>query len=237
MGLGYQIVVIDNIITCGANAGKRITITAGLGELVPEKRIKGPKGQEKGLVVIPGEGGVTDSLVQEARDSPEALERVCDYYIPKIYGYVLKRVGRVQDAEDVTSTVFEKVLLNLGSFDGSKASFSTWIYRIATNCVTDFYRSGGRRKETPLEEVKAERRHLVDADIERVDVSMVLVELLSKLPRKYQEAIALRYFAGMKVQEVAEVLGVTESAASKRILRGLDELKRLAAEGPAGNLL
>ncbi|MBU4193705.1 MAG: sigma-70 family RNA polymerase sigma factor [Actinobacteria bacterium] len=204
---------------------------------MPEKRIKEPKGKEKGLVVIPGDGGVPDSLVQEAQGSPEALEWICDYYIPRIYNYVLKRVGRVQDAEDVTSIVFEKVLLNLGSFDGAKASFSTWIYRIATNCVTDFYRSGGRRKEIPLEEVRAGRSHLADADIERVDLSMALVELLRELPSKYQEALALRYFAGMRVQEVAEALGITEGAASKRILRGLDELKELAAAGPLGSLL
>ncbi|MBU4302328.1 MAG: hypothetical protein KKE56_06150, partial [Actinobacteria bacterium] len=66
---------------------------------MPEKRIKEPKGKEKGLVVIPGDGGVPDSLVQEAQGSPEALEWICDYYIPRIYNYVLKRVGRVQDAE------------------------------------------------------------------------------------------------------------------------------------------
>lgn len=188
------------------------------------------------MVLIPGDGGVPDSLVRAARDTPEALEEICDRYVPRIYGYVLKRVGVVQDAEDVTSIVFEKVLLNLGSFDSSRASFSTWIYRIATNCVTDFFRSKGRRKETSLAEVMDDRHRQADSDIERLDVSMVLVELLKGLPPKYQEALALRYFAGMRVGEVAEVLGVTESAASKRILRGLDEMKRIAGDWPHGSL-
>ena len=60
----------------------------------------------------------------------------------------MKRVGNVQDAEDITSIVFEKVVSNLASFDESRASFTTWIYRIAMNSVTDFYRSRGRRKES-----------------------------------------------------------------------------------------
>lgn len=202
-----------------------------------DERIKEPKREPRRFVVVSGEENPPDSLVGEALRSPDALEGLCDYYVPRIYNYVLKRVGRVHDAEDVTSIVFEKVLMNLGTFDRSKASFSTWIYRVATNCVTDFYRSRGRRKEAPLEEERLGGRRTAGTDMERLDLQVTLLELLGELPEKYREAIGLRYFAGMRVQEVAETLGITESAASKRILRGLDELKKLADAGPLADLL
>jgi len=198
---------------------------------MPDERIQ-PKRGTGGLRVIDGQAEVTGLLVREAASSGEALEKLCAHYIPKIYNFILKRVGNVQDAEDLTSAVFEKVVTNLESFDEAKASFTTWVYRIAINSVTDFYRGSGRRRATSLDDESAfEVAHPAD-DIDRADLHMVLVDLMKQIPRKYQEAVTLRYFWGLKVAEVADTLGITESAASKRILRGLDELKRLAEGGP-----
>ncbi|MHB8896456.1 MAG: RNA polymerase sigma factor [Candidatus Geothermincolia bacterium] len=198
-------------------------------------RIQPRKGAGR-LRVIDGQAGVSGALVREAMTTPEALEQICDHYVPKIYNFILKRVGNVQDAEDVTSIVFEKVVVNMGTFDETKASFTTWIYRIATNSVTDFYRSKGRRKESSLDDEAASEPAGAGDDLDRADLYIVMLDLLKQLPQKYQEAVTLRYFGGLRVQEVAEALGITESAASKRILRGLDELKELARGGPLSGL-
>ena len=198
---------------------------------MPGGRIQPRKGAGR-LRLVSTETAATGLLVREAVKSAEALEQLCDLYVPKIYNFILKRVGNVQDAEDVTSIVFEKVVVNLGTFDESKASFTTWIYRIATNCMTDFYRSKGRRREGPLEEVPPGELASAGDELDRADLYMVLLDLLKQLQPKYQEALTLRYFGGLRVQEVAEALGITESAASKRILRGLDELKGLSRGGP-----
>ncbi len=188
--------------------------------------------------MIPGRAGAgPDGLVGDALTSPEALEELCDYYIPRIYNFVLRRVGTVEDAEDITSIVFEKVILNLRSFDESRAAFSTWIYRIATNCVTDFYRSKGRKRESSLDGEAESGRPAGDSGLQGADLHIALLDLLRQLAPRYREAVALRYFAGMKVQEVAETLGISESAASKRILRGLDELRRLSLGGPLEELM
>ncbi len=190
---------------------------------MPGERIQGP--EEKRAILYPVRERPDEWLVEEAAASDEALDRLCDYYIPKIYGYVLRRVGRVQDAEDITSTVFEKVLSNLDTFDARKASFSTWIYRIALNSITDHWRARGRRKESLLEDEMVPAG-VGDGGIEDMDAYVALIELLRSLPDKYQEAVTLRYFGEMSVAEVARALGITETAASKRILRGLEEMRK-----------
>jgi len=200
-------------------------------------RIEKREERKREFVVIPGKSEPEEALVQEAITSPEALEELCDLYVPRIYNFVLKRVGKVQDAEDVTSTVFEKVLLNLGSFDGRKASFSTWIFRITINTVTDYYRGRARRRETSLEDSGFEVLLEGDSGVERLGSYLAVLDLLAGLPPKYQEALSLRYFGGLKVLEVAEVLGISETAASKRILRGLEELRRIASTGALDGLL
>ena len=203
---------------------------------MPDGRIQPKKGT--GLLrVVDGQGSLPESLVREAATSADALEQLCDHYIPKIYNFILKRVGSVPDAEDITSIVFEKVVVNLGSFEETRASFTTWIYKIAANSVTDFYRSKGRRKESSLDEEAAGAVAGEGDELERADLYMVLIDLMKKLPPKYAEALSMRYFAGMRVQEVAVTLGITESAASKRILRGLEGLRQLAEGGPLDRLI
>lgn len=201
------------------------------------ERIQQPRKGTVKLRVIDGQSGVSGALVRDAMTSPEALEQICDLYIPKIYNFILKRVGNVPDAEDLTSIVFEKVVVNLSTFDETRASFTTWIYRIATNSVTDFYRSRGRRRESSLDDATVAEPASEGDGMDSADLYMVLTEMLKGLAPKYQEAVTLRYLAGLRVQEVAETLGITESAASKRILRGLDELKKMAEGGPLDSLI
>lgn len=177
------------------------------------------------------------ALVSESLSSPEALEKLCSLYVPKIYNYVLRRVGRVHDAEDITSTVFEKVLVNMGAFDSTRASFSTWIFKIAINSINDFYRSVRRKKETPLEEAAFIEGPCSDSDLERFDLYVAMTELLGKLSTKYQEALTLRYFVDMRVSELAETLGISETAASKRVVRGLQQLEKLAMESRLREML
>jgi RNA polymerase sigma-70 factor (ECF subfamily) len=208
-----------------------------MGDFLTDGRIEKREERKREFVVIPGKSEPEEALVREAITSPEALEELCDLYVPRIYNFVLKRVGKVQDAEDITSTVFEKVLLNLGSFDGSKASFSTWIFRITINSVTDYYRGRARRRETSLEDSGFEVLLEGDSGVERLGRYLAVLDLLAGLPPKYQEALSLRYFGGLKVLEVAEVLGISETAASKRILRGLEELRRIASTGALDGLL
>jgi len=190
-----------------------------------------------GLRVARGRESLPVLLARDAHASHEALEALCDQYLPRIYNYILKRVGGVEDAEDITSIVFEKVILNMDAFDESRASFATWIYRIATNSLTDFYRGKGRRMETFLDDGLRSGVAAVDDSFERAELYRELVGLMKQLPLKCQRAVSLRYFGGLRVHEVAETLGITESAASKRILRGLDELKRRAQGGPLDRII
>jgi RNA polymerase sigma-70 factor (ECF subfamily) len=205
--------------------------------LVAEERIERPEKRSVESASIQVGSRRDDDLVRSALSSREALESLCEQYIPKIYSYILRRVGGVEDAEDITSTVFEKVLANLDGFDSRKASFATWIYRIATNCVTDFYRSRGRKREVSLEEEQASASLASEDGLDGLHSYMALLELMKQLSPKYQEALALRYFAELSVNEVAESLEISETAASKRILRGLDSLRKLASGGPLEELM
>src|SRR5579863_9047123 len=84
-------------------------------------------------------------LVEQAKHDPIAFGKLYDAYYPKISRYILHRIGNVQEAQDITSEVFYKVMKGLRSFEWRNISFSSWIYKIATNEITNHYR---RKKHT-----------------------------------------------------------------------------------------
>ncbi len=92
-------------------------------------------------------------LVQAARQDVQAFTQLYQQHVEEVYRYVLVRVGLRAEAEDLTSTVWEKVLQRLPNFMPShKFSFRAWLFRITKNCLIDFYRQGKRHNFLELEQ-------------------------------------------------------------------------------------
>ena len=70
-----------------------------------------------------------------------AADRLIRKYFDEIYAYVYKQTSDKHTAMNVTQNIFMAVLQSMGNYDAKKASFRTWLYRIATNKTIDYYRS------------------------------------------------------------------------------------------------
>lgn len=87
-------------------------------------------------------------LVQRAQGGDrEAFVALYRRHVDAVYGYALRQLGDVQDAEDVTSETFLKVVAGLSSFD-QRASFRTWLFTIVRNQLRDRWRAERRRPRT-----------------------------------------------------------------------------------------
>ncbi|MEM1408065.1 MAG: sigma-70 family RNA polymerase sigma factor, partial [Bacteroidota bacterium] len=84
-----------------------------------------------------------DQAVKE--DDEQAFAMLMDRYKRPVYHMVLKMVRNVDDAEDLTIEAFAKAFKNLARFK-KDYTFSTWLFRIATNNAIDFIRK--KRLET-----------------------------------------------------------------------------------------
>ena len=84
------------------------------------------------------------ALVSAARTDPRAFGELYDYYLPRIYGFIYRRVQERSVAEDITSTTFQRGLeaLRRGTFRND--AFGGWLYRVAANSVVDHVRAGNR---------------------------------------------------------------------------------------------
>ena len=184
-------------------------------------------------------------LVERARRDREAFGELYDQFYSQIFSYVLKRVANIETAQDITSDIFFKALKNLGQYRSrDNVPFSSWLYRIATNQVNDHFRSKRRKHRVISLEEASEADHILSSsgssveaevlraeeELRRQEKFLILHESISKLPIKYQEVIALRYFENKQRREIAQILGKPEGAVKSSLERGLEKLREMMGQ-------
>jgi RNA polymerase sigma-70 factor (ECF subfamily) len=173
------------------------------------------------------------TLVAAARANPDAFRALYRQYFPRVYAYIAYRVGRALDAEDLTADVFVKVVEALPRFeDRGAGSFPAWLFRIAHNAVSQFYRGRPALEPISLDEtpdIQAEPPSL-DSLLARKEQFLRLRERVAALSPRRAEIIRLKYFGGLRNQEIAAVLGLDERTVAAHLSRALADLGREYAQ-------
>jgi RNA polymerase sigma-70 factor (ECF subfamily) len=146
----------------------------------------------------------------------QAYGELMKRYKKPVYHMVLKMVRNVDDAEDLTIEAFAKAFKNLHRFK-KDYTFSTWLFRIATNNAIDFIRKKKLETFSLNTSFKNDNGDSVNIDVEdhNLDpqeeaIKTQKIELIqifvTKLPPKYQRLVRLRYFQELSYDEIAKEL-------------------------------
>lgn len=168
-----------------------------------------------------------DLIAQISKDA-EAFRRLYRHYFPRVFAYVAYRVGRKQDAEDVTSDIFMRVVKGIAQFEyRGEGSFAAWLFRIAYNEIQQFYRNEQRNNIIALDELPEihSSDYLPDELLMQKERFLRLHEMLKTLSPRRQEIISLRFFAELRNQEIAAVLQLDERSVASHLSRGLEDLQ------------
>ena len=151
------------------------------------------------------------------------LEKIYEIYSGKVMGYILARVPRRADAEDLCADVFEKAFRKIGEFDQNKASMSTWIYTITRNTVIDHF-----RKTRPVEEIddNIPSDSAVDASLLQNEMLSELAAAIRKLPRELQDIVVMVYYDRKPLTEIAGLMRMSYGAVKLRHQKALSMLKK-----------
>lgn len=176
-------------------------------------------------------------LIKDAvRGKASAFGLLYDHYQPKIYRFVLIKVGRREEAEDLTHQVFLNAWKKISNYKDLGFPFSSWLYRIARNQVIDHYRT--RKQEVGLEEVDAEistdfgLNEIVIDDKRQLERVM---EALRELREDYQEVLIMRFVEDLSVKETAAAVEKSEGAVKLMQHRAVKELKKVFQEKYGNN--
>ncbi len=156
------------------------------------------------------------------------FEKVYNEYFSKIYNFMYYKVLNKEIAEDLTSEFFMKLLTKLNTFDDSKANLNTWLYTIARNSVTDYFRAN--KIEVSVDDEDNPLDLKVDYELEKELIKnedrKALYNALTTLDDRSRKLLSLKYFFNMSVKEIAVNTGINESTVSTICLRGIEKLKK-----------
>ena len=158
-----------------------------------------------------------------------ALAQIYDLYSPDIYRYAMRLLGDPSVAEDCVSETFSRLLKALQHGQGPVDFLKAYLYRVAHNWITDYY----RRQPPPTEELKDELPDR-ESSPEHQTEDRLLAErtrrALLLLPAEQREVIMLRYYEGLEMEEIAASMGKTLGAAKALQHRGLTALRKMFSE-------
>lgn len=167
------------------------------------------------------------SLIQKAKSGDSAaFGKLYDRYLPPIYRFVFIKVGRKQDAEDIAQQVFASAWQNIEGFEFKGFPFSSWIYRIASNAVIDYYRT--YKGNVSIDAVSEEHFSEESDNETRVDhaINMSAVRVaLTRLEPDQQSVLLMKFVEDLSNKEIADALGKTEGAVRVIQHRALKQLK------------
>lgn len=167
----------------------------------------------------------------------QTFEALYAEYLPKVYNYVCYRVDDVKTAEDITAEVFERALAHLQSYRADKGAFSTWIFRIAHNLISNRFRSARRQPDVvdidSLPDLQMSSDSPEQAAIESEWVHH-LRACMRQLPERDQEVLALKFGSGLGNQEIAGALKIKPNHVAVILHRALQQLRLAMEEQPGG---
>ena len=178
----------------------------------------------------------TELLRQYAEeDSEAAFAALVTRYIHLIYSAALRQTGNSHAAEEITQAVFI-ILARKARALRQETMLPGWLYQTARYTAANFLRREIRRarreQEAYMQSLSDETNHpppdATEADI-WLQIAPSLEDAMGRLSARERQAVVLRFFAGKSFQEVGKAFGGSENAAKKRVLRGLEKLRKFFA--------
>jgi RNA polymerase sigma-70 factor (ECF subfamily) len=155
----------------------------------------------------------------------------------RLRAFIARRVENPADVEDLLQEVFLRIHQHLSTVRDT-GRLLPWIFQMARNVITDYYRAASRRHEIPAhppynsEGDMGARESAASLQSEeqtshQYDLALCLTPLIARLPEPYREAVRLVEIDGRPQRELSERLAVSLSGAKSRVQRGRDKLKDL----------
>ncbi len=170
-----------------------------------------------------------EELIHKAQHGErEAFGKLYDEYFPRIYRFILIKVSRHHDAEDLSHQVFLSAWKNIRGYAYKGLPFSSWLYKIAQNAVIDFYRTN--RVHLDIETVSEEKLGEHSGPEREVETSLEMERVrhaLRTLKDDEQNVLIMKFIDELSNKEIAAALKKTEGAVRVIQHRALKTLKKL----------
>jgi RNA polymerase sigma-70 factor (ECF subfamily) len=175
------------------------------------------------------------------RGEKRAFEMIVRNYQQPLLNYIGRMVGERELALDFTQEVFVRAYSSLRSFE-PKFKFSTWLYRIASNLVIDYWRkkkiptfslsaplsteSGDLTMDIPDEAPSVARK------FELAELGRRIEGVLDQIPASFRQLFIWRHISGLSYEEMSEITDLPVGTVKNRVFQAKEMIRRLLEENP-----
>ncbi len=177
-------------------------------------------------------------LARYAAGDDDAFRRLVERYEDRLFAFIARMTGDDHLAQDVFQQAFLNVARHARDFDG-RASFSTWLYRIARNATLDALRRRARRPDDAataddaLDSLPAPRQESPLDRLAREEAGERIRAALAQLPEAQREAFLLKEEGNLDFAGIGAVLGCGRETAKSRFRLAVEKLRSLLAQRDA----
>lgn len=161
-------------------------------------------------------------------DIKQKFEMIYEKESDAIFRFCLFRVSDREQALDITQETFLRLWKNL-SDEKEILNDRAFIFTVARNLIIDWYR---KKKSVSFEDLSTEEEGYDPSDGMTLDHfelkadGRILLDKINDLTPTYRQPVYLRYVEDLSPPEIGEILGISANAASVRINRGIEELRK-----------
>ncbi len=168
-----------------------------------------------------------DRLIRKIKRAEwQAADQLISRYYDEIYIFVYRQIFDKENAMDITQDIFVRALKSLAGYDSSRASFRTWLYRIAASVLTDNRRRNARQPVLlDIDDAVLPPDDDFERMIEQRDFARMVLARLCVKDELSQQIFRMKIFADHTLSQIASALGMPESSVKSKYYRLLRELR------------
>jgi len=168
------------------------------------------------------------SIIEKSQLDPACFRPLYEKYFKRIFLFVHRRIGEKDTTADITSQIFLKALTNIKKYESRGLPFSAWLFRIALNECSNFFRKTKRDRLVSLDSIAVnELFEELTSEHGPDDLRRKLPHILQMLSAEELQLIELRFFEQRPFKEVGDILGITETHAKVRVYRALEKMRKM----------
>jgi RNA polymerase sigma-70 factor (ECF subfamily) len=166
------------------------------------------------------------ALLLSEKNYESAFQEIIQYLAESLYWHVRKIVISHDNTDDVIQEVYTKIWLNLKSFEG-RSKIKTWAFTIATNESLQFLRKEKKHRNLTIDDLESPLAVTLTSDpyFDGDEAERKLQYCLLQLPDKQRITFNMKYFDGMKYEEISEILGTSVGALKASYHHAVQKIK------------
>ncbi len=206
-------------------------IFRALAVFLPHAILGGGTMGEPAMGAADGGSDTDDALMARvAGGDAGAFDRLAARHMRRAVALAQRMTGNPSDADEIAQDAFLRVWQHAARWDGGRAAFTTWLYRIVVNLAIDRGRRPGWEPLEDAGELPDGAPDVVARIAERQTAALVN-RALDALPDRQRAAVVLFHQEGLSLRQAAEILGMGETAFASLLARARGALKTALAAG------